>query len=109
MSRLTITNALEALSKETEPYVELFSHGSMSVELYKPIKIDPQEPHSQDELYVVASGSGFFVNGGNRHPFETGEVLFVAARVEHRFEDFTDDFSAWVIFYGPEGGENAGS
>jgi hypothetical protein len=23
----------------------------------------------------------------------------------HRFENFTDDFSVWVMFYGPEGGE----
>ena len=23
------------------------------------------------------------------------------------FEDFTDDFSTWVFFYGPEGGEAA--
>jgi hypothetical protein len=25
--------------------------------------------------------------------------------VPHRFENFTDDFGTWVIFYGPEGGE----
>ena len=85
--------------------MDLFSHGSMSVELYKPVEVDHQEPHSQDELYIVASGSGMFVNGDTRLPFETGEVLFVAAGVEHRFEDFSEDFSTWVIFYGPEGGE----
>jgi len=26
--------------------------------------------------------------------------------MEHRFVDFTDDFTAWVVFYGPSGGEN---
>lgn len=106
MNRLTLTNALKTLSNEPEPYVELFRHGSMSVELYKPIQLDDQEPHTQDEVYVVASGSGCFVNGDSRRPFETDEVLFVAAGVEHRFEDFSDDFSTWVIFYGLEGGEN---
>lgn len=34
-----------------------------------------------------------------------GNLLFVAAGAEHRFEDFTGDFGAWVMFYGPEGGE----
>jgi len=29
----------------------------------------------------------------------------VAAGVTHRFEEFSDDFGAWVMFYGPEGGE----
>jgi len=32
-------------------------------------------------------------------------VLFVPARVEHRFEEFSDDFATWVIFWGPKGGE----
>ena len=35
-----------------------------------------------------------------------GQVLFVPAGIEHRFEDFSDDFSTWVIFYGPAGGES---
>lgn len=54
---------------------------------------------------MVARGSGTFVNGGHRHPFSSGDVLFVPAGVEHRFEDFTDDYGTWVIFYGPEGDE----
>ncbi len=105
MSRLTVSNALRSLDGHSEEYRELFSHGSMTVEIYKPDKVDRQQPHSRDELYVVASGSGYFVNGDSREKFETGEVLFVPARVEHRFEDFSADFSTWVIFFGPEGGE----
>lgn len=34
-----------------------------------------------------------------------GDLLFVPAGVVHRFEEFTDDFATWVMFYGPEGGE----
>jgi len=96
---------LAALENEELPFKKLFEHGTLEIEIYKPIKIDRQEPHSRDEVYFVISGSGFFVNGDSRKPFETGEVLFVEAGVEHRFEDFTDDFSTWVVFYGPEGGE----
>jgi hypothetical protein len=32
-------------------------------------------------------------------------MLFVPAGVVHRFEDFSDDLAIWVMFYGPEGGE----
>lgn len=105
MNRLTISNALQSLKDEKEPFKELFSHGSLNVEIYKPDGVDLQQPHSRDELYVVASGSGFFVNGESRERFEQGEVLFVPAGVVHGFEDFTEDFSTWVFFYGPEGGE----
>ena len=105
MNRLTIGNALQYLEGGEGLFKEVFSHGSLSVEIYRPEGVDLQEPHSRDELYVVASGSGFFVNGDSRDAFEQGEVLFVPAGVEHRFEDFTEDFSTWVFFYGPEGGE----
>jgi len=105
MKRLTIENALLSLEGHEQPFTELFTHGSLSVEIYKPEKVDLQQAHSRDEIYVVASGSGYFVNGESRERFEQGEVLFVAAEVVHRFEEFTEDFSTWVFFYGPEGGE----
>jgi len=90
-----------------ERFVELFRHGTLSVELYAPRGTDPQKPHTRDEVYVVVEGRGTFRNGADGHPFERGDVLFVAAGVEHRFEEFSEDFAAWVFFYGPEGGESA--
>lgn len=106
-TRLTPTAALDALRTAEKPFTELFSHGSMVVEIYKPEGVDLQTPHTRDELYVIIAGTGFFVNGDSREKFEAGEVLFVPAGVEHRFEEFTEDFSTWVIFYGPEGGESS--
>ncbi len=82
-----------------------FERGSVEVELYAPIGADPQTPHSRDEIYVVLKGSGTFVHGDARTPFAEGDLLFVPAGQTHRFEDFTRGLQAWVIFYGPEGGE----
>jgi mannose-6-phosphate isomerase-like protein (cupin superfamily) len=86
-------------------FVEAFTHGTLLVELYAPRGHDPQTPHDRDEVYFVISGRGEFVVAGERKPFAGGDALFVAAHVEHRFENFSDDFSAWVVFYGPQGGE----
>ena len=55
---------------------------------------------------MVIAGSGEFTCAGRRQDFTAGEVLFVPAGVEHRFENFSDDFSTWVLFYGPAGGED---
>lgn len=77
-------------------------HGTMRAGLYAPVGVDPQTPHSQDELYIVISGSGSFVKGDERRPFAPGDLIFVKAGAEHRFEDFTPDFQTWVIFWGPD-------
>jgi mannose-6-phosphate isomerase-like protein (cupin superfamily) len=99
----------EALAKLPGPagerFVELFRHGTLAVELYAPRGRDPQQPHARDELYVVVSGRGTFVDGTRRRAVAPGDLIFVAAGVEHRFEDFSDDLAVWVMFYGPEGGE----
>lgn len=90
-----------------EPFVEAFRHGSMSVELYVPKDIDTQTPHDRDELYFIYSGQGEFVIAGERHLFAPGMVFFVPAHIEHRFEKFSTDFAAWVVFWGPKGGESS--
>ncbi len=105
MDRLTSEHALAQLATTGKQFASLFRHGSLVVEIYKPDKIDLQQPHTRDELYVIISGSGDFVHGQSRQPFQPGETLFVPAGDEHRFEQFSDDFATWVFFYGPEGGE----
>jgi mannose-6-phosphate isomerase-like protein (cupin superfamily) len=82
-------------------------HGTMRVGVYAPRGHDPQGPHEQDEVYVVLRGTGVFVKAGERRPFGPGDAIFVEAGVVHRFEEFSDDFATWVVFYGPEGGEAA--
>ena len=80
-------------------------HGSMRVGVYAPRGDDPQSPHEQDEIYIVISGRGIFAKAAERRPFGPGDVIFVEAGIEHRFEGFGDDFATWVVFWGPKGGE----
>ncbi|HWQ35534.1 MAG TPA: cupin domain-containing protein [Blastocatellia bacterium] len=105
-AHLTIPDALQRLEAESgKPSVLLFEHGTLQVKMYAPRGHDPQTPHAQDEIYVVAQGSGTFYDGAARRSFKTGDLIFAPAGSEHRFEDFTDDFAVWVMFYGPAGGE----
>ena len=107
--RMSIDKALQAVRGSDDGlYGVLLENGSMELGYYKPVEVDEQSPHDQDEIYIVQTGRGTFVCGDERISFEPGDALFVAASVEHQFIDFSDDFAAWVLFYGPTGGEGAG-
>ena len=84
---------------------EILRHGSLEVRWYAPKGEDPQTPHDRDEIYVVASGRGHFVRGAERVAFGPNDLLFVPAGMEHRFEEFSEDFATWVVFWGSVGGE----
>ena len=104
--KISVNEALQALhTLDQTRFLELFRHGTMSLEIYEPKGIDPQQPHQQDEIYIVIQGQGIFQHGADRYPFGAGDFLFVPAGVEHRFLEFSEDFKTWVIFYGKMGGE----
>lgn len=95
--------------EQLHPFTTVIRHGTMTVEYFAPRVKDFQTPHSQDEIYIIVSGKGSFLREGNRITCLAGDVLFVPAGMAHKFESFSDDFSTWVIFYGPEGGEKTSS
>jgi mannose-6-phosphate isomerase-like protein (cupin superfamily) len=105
-THINVREGLAKLKQSENLFLEVFAHGSLSVELYKPEKVDLQKPHSRDEVYIIISGKGVFVNQDEETTFNAGDFLFVKAGAEHRFKNFSDDFATWVFFYGPEGGEN---
>ena len=104
--RASLSEAVARLSGPAgERFATVIEHGTLTVEIYAPRGTDPQKPHTRDEVYVVMSGSGSFVNGPDRHRFGPGDVLFVPAGAAHRFEEFTDDLALWAMFCTPQGGE----
>jgi mannose-6-phosphate isomerase-like protein (cupin superfamily) len=89
-----------------ERFALALKHGSMSVEFYAPQGSDPQTPHEQDEVYIVHTGRSQLRLGSNVYSCEAGDVFFVAAGQAHQFENFSEDFATWAIFWGPKGGES---
>jgi mannose-6-phosphate isomerase-like protein (cupin superfamily) len=100
-----LADALKRLETDGVRAHYMLRHGSMRVGIYAPLGQDDQQPHRQDELYIVASGGGEFMKEGVVTNFRQGDVIFVEAGAVHRFQDFSADFVAWVVFWGPEGGE----
>lgn len=85
----------------------VLKRGTLDVRLSIPLPPNQQTPHEQDEIYAVIRGRGVLVHNGRRDPFAAGDLLFVAAGIEHHYENFSDDLALWRIFYGAKGGEVA--
>lgn len=100
---------LDALpGPDGERFARVFARGDVEVELYAPRGSDLQVPHERDELYLVVRGHGRFLCAGDEIAFGPGDLLFVPAGVEHRFEEFDDALVTWVVFFGPQGGYGVG-
>ena len=61
----------------------------------------PTVPHDRDELYIFASGTARYRRGGGETMIGPGDMMFAAAHTPHGYDQFSQDFSVWVVFYGP--------
>jgi mannose-6-phosphate isomerase-like protein (cupin superfamily) len=97
----TLEEARSEVQRRTgELYLEFLRRDSMSCGLYvlEPGAEDPQEPHQQDEVYMVLSGRGWLGVAGHDQPVGPGSVVFVARTVPHRFHGITERLSVLVFF-----------
>jgi mannose-6-phosphate isomerase-like protein (cupin superfamily) len=58
---------------------------------------DRQQPHEDDELYVVLEGTGVLEVKGEQVAVREGSAVFVEAHAEHRFTAY-EHLSVLVIF-----------
>jgi mannose-6-phosphate isomerase-like protein (cupin superfamily) len=91
------------------PYLEIIRSRSLSSGLYVlPVgAVDAQEPHAEDEVYVVVAGGSLFTAGQETREVRAGDILFVAAGLPHRFHDISEELRIVVIFAPPEGSGEA--
>jgi mannose-6-phosphate isomerase-like protein (cupin superfamily) len=79
--------------------IEPFQKNGVKLVFFAPRGTDYQTFHEEDEFYFIARGNGKLVIDGESFDFTAGDTFFVAARVPHRFEEFTNDFATWAIFF----------
>jgi mannose-6-phosphate isomerase-like protein (cupin superfamily) len=79
--------------------LEPFEKDGVKLVFFAPSGTDYQTSHEDDEFYFVVRGSGKLIIAGETFGCGTGDVFFVAAGVEHHFEEFTGDFATWAIFF----------
>lgn len=113
MQSFEISNLQSEIERSGERWREFLRVPALSAGLYRlPAgDTDPQQPHTEDEIYYVLRGRARFqaqfgqADGEDRE-VSPGTVLFVPARVEHRFHSIREDLVVLVIF-GPAEGSQA--
>ena len=100
MQRYTLDEIHEQRNQGGRPFHEFLREPSMSAGLYELAvgATDGQSPHTEDELYYVVAGRAVLRVADEDTPVAAGSLVFVAAHVEHRFHDITEDLRVLVFF-----------
>jgi quercetin dioxygenase-like cupin family protein len=90
-------------------YFEFLRVASLSMGIYrlKAGQEDPQQPHTEDEVYYVLEGKAWFRSGEERIAVGPGSLIFVERLAAHRFYDITEDLTV-LVFFAPAEGSSKG-
>ena len=107
MDAFEILDLIDEQEVRDERYYEFFQAKTLSLGLYQIAagEDDPQQPHTEDEVYYVVSGRGQIKVGDEDRSVEPGSIIFVEAAVEHRFHFIEEDLTVLVIFAPPRGSQ----
>ena len=100
MTAFELSQLLEQQHNQSRPYLEFLQVPSLSVGLYKLVAgaVDPQQPHTEDEVYYVISGRSSFRCESEDREVGPGSILYVPKGVEHRFYRIAEDLTILVFF-----------
>src|ERR1700674_4514180 len=100
MDAFELSDLITAREESGELYYEFLRVPAMSAGLYQLAagSTDPQEPHTEDELYYVVQGRAEIQVGNEDGRVEAGSRVFVAANVKHRLHTISEDLPCLVFF-----------
>jgi mannose-6-phosphate isomerase-like protein (cupin superfamily) len=109
-SRRTVPDVLDlpallaGLAADRHDFAEVFrapgASLSLTVARWPAGSVDDQRPHTEDEVYYVAGGRAVLTIGEEGVRVTRGTVAFVAAGVEHRFSEISEDLEV-LVFWSP--------
>ena len=110
MDVFALASLLERQSAAGRPYLEFLQVPDLSIGLYvlEAGAVDRQQPHTEDEAYVVLAGRADFTAGSETRAVVPGDTIFVPAGVPHRFHDIAETLRLIVVFGPAEGSRSGG-
>jgi mannose-6-phosphate isomerase-like protein (cupin superfamily) len=89
----------QRLASGTGGYEVVHASEGLEIGVYVLVAPEPdrQQPHEDDEVYLVLEGSGVLEVEGERVELREGHAVFVPAGAEHRFVGY-EQLSVLVVF-----------
>lgn len=99
MRTFDVENTVERLRSAGGGYEILHESPGLELGVYVLVAPEPdrQQPHADDEVYVVLEGTGVLEVSGESVPVDVGHAVFVEAGAEHRFTAY-EHLAVLVIF-----------
>ena len=83
-------------------YLEFLKVPDLSMGLYvlPAGGVDPQSPHTEDEVYYVVGGRAQIKVVDEDRAVQAGSIVYVAKNVEHRFHSIEEELTV-IVFFAP--------
>ena len=104
MTAFELSDLIQQRADSGQMWLEFFraASNSLSMGLYviPAGGVDPQSPHTEDEIYYVVSGRGKIQVKDQDRSVQAGSIIFVAANDEHHFHSVEEELSV-IVFFAP--------
>ena len=102
MQAFELTQLIQQRKDANKLYLEFLKVSDLSMGLYvlPADGVDPQSPHTEDEVYYVVSGRAKIKVADEDRDVQAGSIVYVAKNVEHRFHSIEEELKV-IVFFAP--------
>ena len=102
MDAFELSDLISQREELNKLYLEFLKVPDLSMGLYvlPAGGVDPQSPHTEDEVYYVVSGRAKIKVAEEDRDVQAGSIVYVAKNVEHRFHSIVEELRV-IVFFAP--------
>jgi mannose-6-phosphate isomerase-like protein (cupin superfamily) len=102
MQAFELKDLITQRESTSKAYLEFLKVPDLSMGLYvlPAGGVDPQSPHTEDEVYYVVSGNAQIKVADEDRTVQAGSIVYVEKNVEHRFHSIEEELTL-IVFFAP--------
>jgi mannose-6-phosphate isomerase-like protein (cupin superfamily) len=100
MQAYELADLISQRANSNKLYLEFLKVPDLSIGLYvlPAGGVDPQSPHTEDEVYYVVSGRAKILVAEENRDVQAGSIVYVEKNIAHRFHSIEEELTVLVFF-----------